>query len=238
MVMWRLCTFTLLIGVGCLGMGCRSYRYTGFDVTSASYPPDVRLVVTNPVLKVEPSLGFWHMSMSESRPYESHSVLQVAKAYGEDALMKLVNERLAERAYVTAKNIPISVVVDAPEVEISRSFWGYLLTLSLIFPAEQSADERSKVWLHSIGKSSTGSIHVRGEGRGTVYSPWGLIAPESPRDAAYTETTSGISWANILCPFPPRVPWMTPSNDVLACDLADVLLMIYHGNNEEGIVNQ
>lgn len=215
--------------------GCRSYRYTGFDRATVSYPRDMRLVVTNLVLKVEPSLDLCSVSMSESWPYESHSVLQSAKAGGEDVLMQRVNERLTEFSDETAKCISVGVVIESPEVEVNRSFWGYILTLSLIFPAEQFVDERSNVLICVDNAIHTGSIHVRGEGRCTVYSPWGLLAPDAHPDAAYTQTTSALvapSWGTPLSPF---FPLTNPGNDVLACDLADVLLSAYHKNKKERI---
>ena len=55
------------------------------------------------------------------------------------------------------------------------------------------------------------------------------IAPEMPQDAVHTEIATGIDYHL----FPQRIPSKTPGTYVLASDLADVLLIAYHGNKRE-----
>ena len=225
----------MVVVVSSIMTGCRSYRYTGFDAAPESYPRDVRLVVTNLVLDVEPSLTMSSISMSESFPYESHSPLQMAKAAGEKGLMSLLNERLAEYSDETATNVYASVIIDSPKVDITRNMLGYILTLGLIFPCEQIVDERSVVRLYADNRNCLGTVHVQGEGRGTIFSPWALFVPDAHPDAAYTQATNAAiapSWG-ILSPF---FSTTNPGNDVLACDLADALLIAYH-SKEKGHVH-
>ena len=230
----KVCILAIVAVASSIVTGCRSYRYTGFDAVPQSYPRDVRLFVTNLVLKVEPSLKWSSVSISESFPYESHSPLQMAKAGGEERLMSLLNERLAECSDDTATNILASVMIDSPEVDVTRNYLGYVLTLSLIFPAEQVVDERSVVRLYADNRSCTGTIHVRGEGRGTVFSPWALFVPDEHPDAVFTQATNATiapAWG-LLSPF---FSATNPGNDVLVCDLANALLIAYH-SKEKGHV--
>ena len=222
-----LCMFAMLIGMYGIVMGCRSYRYSGFDAAPELLSKDVKLVVTNLILNVKPDESAW-LNFSESMSYDTFSVLQSAKAAGVEDLRSCVNAKLSRRANMTAKEYPVKVIIDVVSVENDKDTAAYWCTIG-IAAYKRCIDERCKVTVYADDGVWSGVLHVRGEGRRTAFSPGGLFSPETPNGATYTQMLSGISWRDFLGAWFPCLAPYAPY-DVLACDLADVLLKSHYGN--------
>ena len=217
----------ILLTMGGLVVACRSYRYTGFDFAPESVPTEVRLVVTNLVLNVKTDSSLWNFS--ESTSYDTFSMLQSVKGCDNEVVMQDLNSKLDERAGTTAKTVPVTVMIDSNEVQTRESSAAYWWTLGVV-SYQRSVEEHCRVSVYVGDVSRSGSIHVCCEGKRSAFSPGGLFVPDMPDGATYTQAACCISWRDFLGSWFPL--FQPPNlNEVFVCDLADVLLTIYHGKN-------
>ena len=217
----------ILLATGGFVVGCRSYRYVGFDFVPESVPRDVRLVVTNLVLNVKTDSSRWNFS--ETTSYDTFSMLQSVKGGDNEVVLKDLNSKLAERAVTTAKVVPVTVMIDSNEVQTCESSAAYWWTLGVV-SYQRLVEERCRVSVYIGDVLRSGSIHVCCEGKRSAFSPGGLFVPDTPDGATYTQAACCISWRDFLGSWFPL--FQPPNlNDVFVCDLADVLVTVYHGRN-------